>query len=213
MRGEWREGVRQGMKDKAVSEDVLEGVLRGNVLRIERVCWSIERICGGVRVCCHLAIAYGLPNHPPHELEIVQMVGIDDAQRIGLKGRAVCNGGGGGGLICCEEKGSRKRGRSQEMGGYKKRAVVDSPTCGWGEQGVVGVEYLPGQDHVPLAGEPSGINAFFPLEVHLQTTAKLLRGAHPQLMERVLEHLAAVNVVSEWCRERLGWCQGGVGRG
>ena len=110
MRGEWREGVRQGMKDKAVSEDVLEGVLRGNVLRIERVCWSIERICGGVRVCCHLAIAYGLPNHPPHELEIVQMVGIDDAQRIGLKGRAVCNGGGGGGGV----KIWRKKGKPQE---------------------------------------------------------------------------------------------------
>ena len=55
--------------------------------------WCVRRMLVGLKSierASHLAVTNGLSDHPTHELEIVQMIGVDDTQRIRLEGRAVC---------------------------------------------------------------------------------------------------------------------------
>lgn len=54
----------------------------------------------------------------------------------------------------------------------------------------------------PLAGKPAGVDAVLVLEGDVKTTPHLLRVTHPQLVERILEHLRAAR--SRYARPSVG---------
>ena len=62
------------------------------------------------------------------------------------------------------------------------------------EEGVVGVEHLPGDYEVPLPQESAGVLAFFALERDVQVRLHLLRVAPVQFAEGILEDVVATEM-------------------
>ena len=62
------------------------------------------------------------------------------------------------------------------------------------EQRLVGVEHVPGEEHVPLAGDAAGVDALLAGELNRQPAPQLRRFEVLELHERVGEHLLAVDL-------------------
>ena len=88
-----------------------------------------------------------------------------------------------------------------EVVGVDVGEVVDGvghPVPGAGlEQGVVGVEDLPGDDDVPLPQQPPGILPLLPLEHDVEPVLPLLRAPPVQISEGIFKHCASPHMNSQ----------------